>query len=197
VGGPANDQVGSFAWWELLAKYPDIFTAWSAQGGNHREVCRPRERRIAGTSYASVLSLAHAMTWCSSGGYALTHITDILFAAGIMVFEARAASTYDSNARKILEAPLNDAGSASDDAGERTVIQLGDFNQPEPTFSTVSDDMDLELRADIWGDVLAEVARADGKAVLVRIATPLARLIPTGICYVTVDPMFIADDGTN
>jgi hypothetical protein len=62
VGGPANDQVGSFAWWELLAKYPDIFTAWSAQGGNHREVCRPRERRIAGTSYASVLSLAHAMT---------------------------------------------------------------------------------------------------------------------------------------
>jgi hypothetical protein len=120
-----------------------------------------------------------------------------LFAAGIMVLEARVASTYDSNARKILSAHLNDAGSASDDADERTVIQLGDFNQPQPTFSTVSDDMDMEARADIWGDVLAEVARADGKAVLVRIATPLARRIPTGICYVTVNPMFMADDGTN
>jgi hypothetical protein len=58
VGDPANDQVGSLLCSISWGSIPDNVLAWSVYGDNHREVCGPRGRRIAGTSRAHVLARA-------------------------------------------------------------------------------------------------------------------------------------------
>jgi hypothetical protein len=97
--------------------------------------------------------------------------------------------------RETLSAHLGGAGSAGDGA-ERTIIELGDLNKPQPTLLVVPDGVDSDLRAAIWGDILAELEPVDGnKAVLVRIAAPLAYGIsPTGVSYVSMDTTTVTTD---
>jgi hypothetical protein len=196
VGDPANDQVGSSLGSISWRSISDNVLAWSVHGDNHREVCGPRGRRIAGTSSAHVLAQARAMTsHSSSDGYALTHIADIAFAKAILLLEVQDACTHDSAVRETLSTHLGGAGSAGDGA-EKTIIELGDLNKPQPTLLVVPDGVDSDLRAAIWGDILAELEPVDGnKAVLVRIAALLAYGIsPTGVSYVSMDTTAVTTD---